>query len=207
MSDTIGWFSTIVPVQLSTPSCAELDTAIGEAKSRAVRTLADQGAAYFLSRYHHIERQQALSNGKTDGSGNHTGLYEVQLNYQVGFSPQHDSDDDELLSSSLRSMSASKVEQRSSIGHADIEQRGHHGKMQQLPLPGSLERSMASRFSPWSVFSITVPSVTQSQDGQTRLKFVFEYITASDVALRWIEGFERSLYEIVDLCSAARTTS
>lgn len=204
MSDTVGWFSTIVPVQMSTPACAELGAAIGEAKAQAVRKLPDQGASYFLSRYHHHgDGQRALANGKPDEGGNHGELYEVQLNYQVGFSPQHASDDDESLSP--WSTSASNGMERQSTVPADNGQQSH-GKIQQLPLPTSLERTMASRFIPWSVFSITVPPLVRSQDGQTRLKVIFEYATAPDVALRWIESFERSLSGIVDLCSPSRAT-
>lgn len=205
MSDTIGWFSTIVPVQMSTPACAELGAAIGEAKAQAVRKLPNQGADYFLSRYHHHdgEGQRALANGKPDGGGNHGELYEVQLNYQAGFSPQHTSDDDQSLP--LWSTSASNGTEMQSTVPADNGQQSQ-GKIQQLPLPASLERTMASRFIPWSVFSITVPPLARSKDGQTRLKVVFEYATAPDVALRWIESFERSLSGIVDLCSPSRAT-
>lgn len=113
---------------MSAPSYAELDKAISEAKSRAVRTLPDQGDASFLSRYYILEGQQAIGNSKTNESGNRTDLYEVQLKYQVGFSPQHNSDDNELLSS--LSTSASKVVERSPIIHAHSEQQGN-GKIQQ----------------------------------------------------------------------------
>lgn len=204
MSDTIGWFSTIVPVQISTPACAELGAAIGEAKAQAVRKLPDQGAAYFLSRYHHHEEgQRARADGNPNGGGSHGELYEVQLNYQAGFSPQHNSDDDEPLST--WSTSASIGTQRQSTAPA-VNGKQSHGKIKQLPLPASLERTMASRFIPWSVFSITVPPLARSQDGQTRLKVVFEYATAPEVALRWIESFERSLSGIVGLCSPSRAT-
>lgn len=202
MSDTVGWFSTIIPVQMSTPACAELGAAIGEAKAQAVRKLPNQGADYFLSRYHHRgEGQRALANGKSDGGGNHGELYEVQLNYQAGFSPQNNSDDDGTLSP--WSTSASNGTERQPTVPA-VNGQQSHGKIQQLPLPTSLEYTMTSRFIPWSVFSITVPPLARSQDGQTRLKVVFEYATAPDVALRWIESFERSLSGIVDLCSPSR---
>lgn len=204
LSDTIGWFSTIVPVQMSTPACAELGAAIGEAKAQAVRKLPNQGAAYFLSRYHHHgEGQRALADGKSDGFGDHGELYEVQLNYQAGFSPQHNSDHGESLSP--WSTSASNGTESQSIVTAGNGQQSQ-GKIQQLSVPASLERTMASRFIPWSVFSITVPPLVRSRDGQTRLKVVFEYATASDIALRWIESFERSLSGIVDLCSPSRAT-
>ncbi|KAH6989025.1 hypothetical protein BKA56DRAFT_710304 [Ilyonectria sp. MPI-CAGE-AT-0026] len=74
VSQTVGWFSTMYPVQLQNSECADLSSAIHNTKD-CIRSLPRPDWSYFTSRYLNAKGKRAFK----------TGCVELNFNYLGGF--------------------------------------------------------------------------------------------------------------------------